>query len=511
MAHSVIERPAAFCMSKNEIRYVFLMTDLARVGLYLEIQLYYRRSDASVDSSFPSFKLVPNADGTVVLTIQQYIDGLLDYDLPSGGAVATAAKRQSVSFWVQTREIEDSSPASVAWLSVESGFKRVALKMGMEANRYSRNNLLNYITANQLFLTWQQSPRKVFDNQPLYLSFLNAANTTANLSLFYTIKTIEGTVQSGSFALASLTGYILHLKVDIAQILAAASVSITAGERLYYWEVYIKNTSTSTIITATYRFYKDYKPVYNFYDLIYINSLGGVDTARAAGETTVSVERTFDVAEGGFNVNSWSDTVKAAATKQVNINLQRKWKGDLGFRQNKLEQLGLMDVLLCLRSYMILDENWIPVLNIQTSADIHKTTDTKWSLPIEWQTAETNESYTPDFVALGAGSDTETYYGYVFIVIKSAIAGITGITGITGYSISVNPLLAANSPDIGAHTTSVTASAISIRANVSVATTATLKKNDTVLQTISLANATYVSFTNTTVIGVGDIIEITIE
>jgi len=511
MAHSVIERPAAFCMSKNEIRYVLLVTDLTRTGLYLEAQLFYRRSDATADSSFPSFKLVPNTDGKIILTVQQYIDGLLDYDLPSSGAVATAATRQSISFWIQTREVEDSSPATVAWITQESSNKRIALKMGMETNRYSRNNLLNYITSNKAFLTWQQSPRKVFDNQRLFLSFLNTVNTSANLSLFYTIKTIEGTTQAGSFALESLTGYILHLEVSIAKILAAATISITSGERLNYWEVKIRNTVTNTDITAVYRFYKDYKPVYHYYDFIYINSVGGVDTARAAGETTVSIDRTYDVAEGGFNANNWSDTVKANAIKQVNVSLQRKWKGDLGFRQDKAEQLGMMDLLLCLRSYMIVDGNWVPLLNIQASTEIHKTTDTKWGLPIEWQLAETNESYTPEYVVLGAGSDTETYNGSVFIINNSSTAGVTGITGIGGFAISVNPLLAASSPNTGVHTGNVTASSISVRANISVATTATLKKNDSILQTISLTNATYVSFTDSTVIGIADIIEIIIN
>ena len=505
MAHSVIERPAAFCMSKNEIRYVFIVTNLTRVGLYLEVQLFYRRSDATVDSSFPSFKLVPNSDGTVIIPLQQYIDGLLDYDLPYSGTLATAAKRQSISFWVQTREIEDISPSSVSWITTESTSKRIALKMGMENNRYSRNNLLNYITANKHFLTWQQTKRKVFDTQPIYLSFLASTNTSANLALYITGKTIEGTDIGGSFNLSTIVAYIFHVKIDFT------TLGIPSGERLHFIDCSIVNTSTFATVINSYRFYKDYKPLYNFYDFIYVNSLGGIDTARAAGELTVSIDRTFDVAEGGFNVTHWNDTVKAHALKQVNITLQRKWKGDIGFRQDKQEQLGLMDLLLCLRSYMIIDGNWVPLLSIQTYIDIHKTTDTKWGLPIEWQLAETNESYTPDYVALGAGSDTETYYGAVFIIVNSTTASVIGITGIGGYALATNPLVLVASPEIANHTAAVTASAISVKALISVATTATLKKNDSIVETIALINNTYVPFTSATVIAIADIIEIIIN
>ena len=308
--HSVIERPSEFCMSKNEIRYVFLVTDLLRVGLYLEVQLFYRRSDASVDRSFPTFKLVPNVDGKVILTIQQYIDGLLDYDLPSDGTLTKAATKQSVSFWVATREMADNSLAFVPWLSSENTARRIGLKMGMEVNRYSRNNLLNYLTTNKLFLTWQQTKRKVFTNQQLFLSCLHTTGNTTHLCLFVSWKTIQGSANNTTIALAALTGYIYHIAVDIATL----GLTMPNVETLYYWEVSVINTVTFATVINQYRFYKDYKPVYNYYDFIYVNSLGGIDTARAAGETTLSIDRTFDIAEGGFNNENWNSTIKAHAT-----------------------------------------------------------------------------------------------------------------------------------------------------------------------------------------------------
>lgn len=505
--HSVIERPSEFCMSKNEIRYVFIVTDLSRVGLYLEVQLFYRRSDTLVDSSFPSFKLVPNVDGKVILTIQQYIDGLLDYDLPCDGTLTKAATKQSVSFWVATREVSDDSLANVPWLSSENTTKRIGLKMGMEVNRYSRNNLLNYLATNKAFLTWQQSKRKVFTNQPLFLSCLLTSGNTTNLCLYVSWKTVQGSANNTTIVLAALTGYIYHIGVDITIL----GLTMPIGETPYYWEISIINTVTFANVINPYRFYKDYKPVYNYYDFIYINSLGGIDTARAVGETTLSIDRTFDIAEGGFNIENWNSTIKAHATKQVNINLQRKWKGDLGFRQDKQEQLGLLDLLLCLRSYMVLDGKWLPLLNIQTTVEIHKSTDTKWGLPIEWQLAETNESYTPDHIILGSGSDTESYYGSVQLVINSLTCNLHYLQGITGFDLpNVYYNNFSNSPVIGKHTLGLVANSISLFATVTVITSAVLLVNGIAVETIALPNESYVFFTSLLAITKADIIEIII-
>lgn len=505
--HSVIERPSEFCMSKNEIRYVFIVTDLLRVGLYLEIQLFHRRSDALQDNSFPSFKLVPNVDGKVILTIQQYIDGLLDYNLPCDGTLTKAATKQSVIFWVATREVSDNSLANVPWLSSENTAKRIGLKMGMEGNRYSRNNLLNYLATNKSFLTWQQSKRKVFTNQPLFMSCLLTAGNTTNLSLYVSWKTVQGSANNTTIALSSMTGHIYHIAVDIATL----GLTMPSGETPYYWEISVINTVTFATIINPYRFYKDYKPVYNYYDFIYINSLGGIDTARATGEITLSIDRTFDIAEGGFNVENWNSTIKANSTKQVNINLQRKWKGDLGFRQDKQEQQGLIDLLLCLKSYMVLDGKWLPLLNIQTAVEIHKSTDTKWGLPIEWQLAETNESYTPDHVLLGLGSDTENYYGSVQLVIKSLTCNLHYLQGITGFDLpNVYYNNYSDSPVNGAHTLSLTADSISFFATVTGTTTATLLVNGISVETIALPNESYVFFTSLLAITKADIIEIII-
>ena len=160
---------------------------------------------------------------------------------------------------------------------------------------------------------------------------------------------------------------------------------------------------------------------------------------------------------------------------------------------------------------MVLDGKWLPLLNIQTTVEIHKSSDTKWGLPIEWQLAETNESYTPDHVLLGSGNDTETYYGSVQLVINSLTCNLHYLQGITGFDLpNVYDNHNTISPVNGKHTASLVASSISMFATVTGITSAALLINGIAVEAIALPNESYVFFTSTLTITKTDIIEIII-
>ena len=243
MAHQIIERPAAFCMSKNEIRYVYLVTNLTRVGLYLEVQLFYRRADGTVDSYFPSFKLIPNADGKVYLYIQLYIDSLLQWQIPNPSESFVAAKMQSCSFYVATREIEDVSTGSIAWNTTENVNRRIALKMGIEKNRYSRNNLLNYLLEKNLFFTWQPNNRLVFVNQPNYLSFLLPVGNSNGYQLKVVFQTIQAINDDIITPLSASAAYLFHIKTDPITL----GITVPDGDKLYWWELSILDSNNIVI------------------------------------------------------------------------------------------------------------------------------------------------------------------------------------------------------------------------------------------------------------------------
>ena len=108
MAHTINERPPAFCLSKNEIRYVYTLTDLSRAGLELQIKLFYiRKSDNANVQIGGNFNLKPDANGKVYFYLNAYIDSLLTYNMPANSLV-NECDTQYTQFFVHTREVWDA-------------------------------------------------------------------------------------------------------------------------------------------------------------------------------------------------------------------------------------------------------------------------------------------------------------------------------------------------------------------------------------------------------------------
>ncbi|MBV9989386.1 MAG: hypothetical protein JO301_17030 [Chitinophagaceae bacterium] len=521
MAHHVTERPNAYCLSRNEIRYVFSVDELSRAGLYLEAQLAYKiptgkakinwsvgqvaidsnlfifqntvnirsafiagsgtelvnggdaitliapiydlptwatgtpyqkmrvfkngaeiynqfsHSTADADwltynfiaeadaiytvvvyakdeSDLPHtdeievefedpfrtltpWKLKPNADGTVYLPIQQYIESLLEYILPAGNI--TNASAQACIFFIKSREIDDDHP-NPDYSLAEKVHTRLAIKAGIEKHRYSRNNFFaNYFDTQKPWLTWRPSNRMIWPGEPQYLTAFFKNGTASGLTLRVKYRTTAGVDAEINIALTSI-GYLIHFKVDIA------TLGVPAGQ-LYYYEVGILNGAD--IVVAFHRFYINYDPLYKYHDIIAINSLGGIDTIRATGEVNNGLDRNAEDSEGGFSLSEWSDTIKSHESAQAAITYRRTYKGDIGHQRTIREQESLIEILLSRRLYQIIDSRFVPIIINQRNQALGKSTDKLVSFPLEWALSEANETYTPADIALGLGADTEEY------------------------------------------------------------------------------------------------------
>jgi hypothetical protein len=192
----------------------------------------------------------------------------------------------------------------------------------------------------------------------------------------------------------------IHIKAD------PTSLGIPLAE-LYYYELSI--LSGDDVVSAGYRFYINYDIIYKWYDLITIGSLAGIDAVRIVGEVTIGIDRNYEEVEGGFATNEWSAAVKSHETAQTGIGYRRLYKGDVGHQRTIREQESLIDILLSKGIYQIIDSRFVPVIINQKNLALRKNTDKLISLPVEWSDSEQNETFTPQEIELGIGSDTEEY------------------------------------------------------------------------------------------------------
>lgn len=396
--HTIIERPAKFCMAMNDIRYVYTVTDLTRAGLFFQVKLV-------IGTAEYLFDLKPNSDGKVYVYIQKYVYSHLSYVLP-GNTLFTAANNSHIDFYVHSREVTDAD-TNPSWNEHEATKPRTALKLGVEKHRFSRDNLIQKIISEKLYLTWQPSHRMVYLDQPNYLTvFLQWGNTT-NTKLVINWAATDGTTGTINTNFSSLSTYLVHINTTAT---ALGVVAATTGKVIYWYNVaVVRNISGSDVTVAnSYTYYINYNYRYHWQDFIYINSLCGIDTIRAEGVTQLVPERKFEETETQADINDWNSVIKSKQFSQNNILFNRQYKGDIGYRDTMKEQYVLLEFMLSKAIYQLIDGRYVPVLYLSKTASLSNSEGNDWNFPIEWSLAEDNEVFTDD-IALGIVTDTETY------------------------------------------------------------------------------------------------------
>jgi hypothetical protein len=402
MSTSITERPEQYCHSKNEIRYQFLSTDLTPLRQYIEVELWAKNVGDADFAKIKTFNLKPNPDGITYVYLEGYIDSLLKWVLPVVNTTFTAANKQVAQFYIRYREVSATTP-SPSWISSEDAHIRTALKGGIEKQKWSRNNFFLWQQNAKAFFTWEPKDRYIFQNQLAFISCF--IRTTGTYKLRVSIKKIGVTdpvVVDTNCAFTA--GVFYHLNIGYTQLGIGAAAG---GDPVHYYEVSIINPS-NTIEFAAIRMNVEQRPLYEYYDMIFHNSLGGVSTQRVRGELTIGFEKEVQDMDGSLSNQNFDATVKAAENITQSIK-KDTYKGDLGFFATKAHQDSCQDLLLSSSIYQWMDSRMVPVINLQKNVAFRKTTDKIFSLPIEWQLAFNNAVYTPSKVQLGIGTNTETY------------------------------------------------------------------------------------------------------
>lgn len=353
-------------------------------------------------SLIKTFNLKPNTDGNTYLMIDAYLDSLLKWVVPNLNYVFSNASEQSCEYYIRYREISATTP-DPAWITTELSHKRIVLKGGIEKQKASRNNYFLYQNTNKNFFTWMPSGRFIDKDERAYLSVLIKTPGT------YKLKTVVHLIEGGApiqniISLPFLSGIFYHINTGFG---ALNIDTIAAGEPVFYYDVSILN-SADEVVYNPHRFYIEYRPKYEYFDLVYHNSVGGFDGVRAKGETSIAIEKeTFDK-DGGLSNDPFTATVKTGESSQNTVK-RDVYKGNIGFVRTRAHQEALQDILISESVYQFIDSRFVPVLNMQKSIELRKTSDTIYSLPIEWQIPFSNQVFTPKGINLGIGTDTETY------------------------------------------------------------------------------------------------------
>jgi hypothetical protein len=399
---TITERPHSTSFSKNEIRYIFEVSDPATAGCAVDVEIYYHGITATGDGSkLVSFTLIPTADGLIYCHVASYLRDIVALQLPStGGNLVQPIDDQVKVFFIKYRQVTTADPEPV-WTSDIASKKKVLLG-GLEQIKFKRNNyFVSYLLTNKNFLTWQPSNRYVQLDQLSFLTFLLTtlqASITVRYKVFYTDGTFI--VNDNAHALAGDANILFRIRTGVKD----AGLDVLSNKQIFYYDVSVLGEDGTTILAAPYRYRLNYTYLYSFSDFIFFSSLGGLDSLRASGEVSRTIERNSEEAEHIIYKDDHASDRPQHQFSQTNNFRRDDYKGDAGWSSTKAEQEALIELEISGGIYEVIDGRWIRVLNLKKSTELGSSTDKKWSYPIEWNYGYEETVFTPKKILLGAGT-----------------------------------------------------------------------------------------------------------
>jgi len=374
---------------------------------FIKLQLWYKTIGNDTPFLLKTFTRLPNTDGKTYVYLNNLIDSLLEYALPIFSDQQTDASSEMIAFYILWAEgTEDDLTPALS--NSETTHIRYVIKGGIERKKYSRNNFFrNYFNTVKPFFTWQPDYKMVQMNEPVFITAFVADNTLTGRRLRIVITKFDGSTVThdiNSFAIDGKFLYHLNVSPTFLNLVTLASTTNIAS-----YSVALQNISDGSNVIAPRTFMIDYRPAYTYYDLLWINSLGGVDTIRVRGDVTVGLNKDTAQVSAGLDLNDWNATQKKGDVA-IQRNLRNDYyKGDIGYVEDDCAQDALKEILQSTQVFMHLDSRWVPVIGLQQSADLRTSSDKKYSFALEWQIAISEETYTPGNIALGIVTDDETY------------------------------------------------------------------------------------------------------
>ncbi|MHC1781022.1 MAG: hypothetical protein AB9922_12385 [Bacteroidales bacterium] len=198
----------------------------------------------------------PNPDGRIIIDVKEVVNANLSTQLPSG------------DIFLQTG-ICKPFKADIGGQIVEFS----AIKAGVE-NPSETPGL--FLSAN--WLTWQPQSKKVTYNQPEWLTYYAVINAVIKVRFH---------LKDGSPVIHTLhnipAGACYTYNMQFAHVM-----TLVEGDKYGYYDVYAEDTSGNRLTYIQRYVYKQEESNDEYF--IFINSLGGIDTANLTGESRFSPE-----------------------------------------------------------------------------------------------------------------------------------------------------------------------------------------------------------------------------
>jgi hypothetical protein len=404
----VTKRPFRYNFSGNSIFYE-LSSDAAIQNslIYFEVIIFFKRAD---DNAYYQVNLDPliftPVNGKALFDISDYLDGMMDYEMPPlSGSLKNSfvAKKQSGEFYITFREV-DPALALTGFNTSEFNFKREVLKGGVDRMYYRGNNYFrNYLPAEKPYLSWLPKQQLVAMDQMVYLVWFHSIQVSGVLQQKIEVEFDDGEVFQTQNDIIGGVGSVIYMPAGVRQLQLdniritkrIVRYSITFGAQL--------GTDAFNVICEKINFEIDNRNSYQSYNLLYRNSLGGIDSVMVRSRVEKVVEYELTEASSVIAPDYYLSDTLPSENKIVEARETLIYRGSIT-QLSKEAAERTRDIFFQREVYWPRFGKFWPVKVLNKGFSLGFSNDKRWSLPIEWQYAlEGNKFYTPEGLDLGPG------------------------------------------------------------------------------------------------------------
>lgn len=255
---NIIQQPDSLSLSQN-LKEFLIVSDT-------QVSFMLRQGETEILSQ----RYDPPTEGYIAVNLRDVIHGRLSFLFEDSSSIY-----QQFSLVDDFTAIVDDT--EIKFRVIRSGVDRLA------------DSATNFLTQN--FLTWQPSIKPVTYYSPEFLTYYAVVPCTAQLRAYFTDDAGVITSQTDYTITDLLPGIAYTIPLQYSVVAGWLGHKLSA-----YYDVWVENT-TGQRLTYIQRYYAEDMRSEQEQWILFENTLGGLDTFRAYGNTTFNGEHTHNLAE----------------------------------------------------------------------------------------------------------------------------------------------------------------------------------------------------------------------
>lgn len=314
IAMNIIQQPDSLSLSQNLKE--FLISSDTQVSFIL------RQGETEILSQ----QYDPSSEGYITINLRDIIHGRL-----STAFRDSSQPYEQTSLAAEFIAVIDNT--EIKFRVVRGGVDRLA------------DSPTNFLTQN--FLTWQPTMKPVTYYSPEFLTYYAVTESTVKLRAYFTSGEGEATRQEDLDIIHIPIGKVYTIPLQYAVVAGLLNSQLPA-----YYDVWVEN-SFGHRLSYIQRYYASDMNSEQEQWILFENSLGGIDTFRAYGDTAFSGEHTHNLAE--------IDEVAC----EYRVDTERKFQKNTGFLNN-IERKWLLDFFPSKQKYIYTGNYFRPIVIVES-------------------------------------------------------------------------------------------------------------------------------------------------